>query len=75
MNSSDSKAQPRATGPSLPAWPQRVAIVPYGFRADYSPIPLLMTNKAAGQMPVASPADLQQWAGANSVQPLSCAVV
>ena len=64
-------ATPFVAGPELEAWPLRVAVVVYGSNVDYSPLPLVMSNRAGGVyawMRVDSPKDLQRWAGGNAVR-------
>ena len=62
---------PFATGTRLNAWPRRVAVVAYGSQVNYSPLPFIMSNRAAGPnawMRVDSPRELQLWAGGNSAR-------
>lgn len=64
-------SQPFTIGQPLQDWPRRVAVVAYGGQADYSQLPLVMSNRAAGPqecMQVAHPSDLRQWANGNMVR-------
>lgn len=63
-------AEPYANGPPLNSWPDRVAVVAYGYDADYSLEPVVMSSTADDKswIQIASPGDLRQWAASNSVR-------